>query len=98
MTLGERIEVAFWRLRYAWAKRRADIRLAKRDRDRARDFYRRGVLVLALLCAPSLHACAGREIRAESARCRAAIAAASTVEAVEIERERCHERLDRIGR
>lgn len=61
MSLFECIEATLWRWRCQWAKRRADVRLAKRDRERSRDFYRRGVLVLALLCCPSLHACHGAE-------------------------------------
>lgn len=98
MTLFERIGATLWRWRYEWAKYRADVRLAKRDRQRSRDFYRRGVLALALLCCPSLHACVVREIRTEQARCFAEFDAAQTVAEVDSVLARCHARLEEIDR
>ena len=98
MSLFECIEATLWRWRYQWAKYRADVRLAKRDRERSRDFCRRGVLVLALVCCPSLHACVVREIRAEQARCFAELDAAQTVADVDATLARCHARLEEINR
>lgn len=103
MSLLEKIELAIWRWRYAWAKRQADKRIAKRDMERSRDFYQRGPL--AIVACLALASCGpspatrtaideGRRITAECEQHASEIAenATSLAEgraALDAERARC---------
>lgn len=98
--IWERIQKAWFRHRIAMAYRRAEKLRAKAYRKRVADNDWFVAVIVCCIQAASISSCAtvSDEIRAEQNRCATALMSASSPEAVEAERARCHSNLDRIER